>query len=62
MSDANLSECVQTGQNGSTDPGGVFPFWRCEDLDFDVFQRELLDFIQEPITKSCVMKCEHIRR
>lgn len=33
--DPHLLEGGQGGQDGTTDPYGVLPFWGCDDLDLD---------------------------
>lgn len=50
---ANLLERVETCQNGTTNPRRVLAFWRGVDFDLHVFQRELLDLVQEAVTKTC---------
>ena len=48
-------EGAEGREDGTTDPDRVLALRRSIDLDLDVFQRELLDFVQKPITKPCRM-------
>jgi hypothetical protein len=47
-----LLECVEAGQNRPAYPGRVFSLWRSINLDLDIFEGELLDFVQEAVAKS----------
>ena len=48
----HLPECTQAGQNAASDPGAVFPLGRGPDLDAHVLDRQLLDFVQEPVAEA----------
>jgi len=47
-----LLESVETSEDRATYPGGVFAFGGSINLDLDIFECELLDFIQEAVAKS----------
>lgn len=49
LGDPHLLEGGQGGQDGSTDPYGVLPFWGSDDLDLDGGWREGGDFLLHPV-------------
>lgn len=52
--DPHLLEGGQGGQDGTTDPYGVFPFWGCDDLDFHGGWCQGCDFFLHPVGDSWV--------
>jgi hypothetical protein len=59
---AYLLKCAETGQNRSTDPGGVLAFWGCINFDLDVFQSQFLHFGEETIAKAFEKKKKNPRQ
>lgn len=50
--DPHLLESGERGQDGTTDPNGVFSFWWGDDLDFDGWRCESSDFLLHTISNT----------
>ncbi len=48
----NLSEGAQSRENTASDPGGVLPLGRREDLDPHVLDGHLPDLVEEPVAEA----------
>jgi len=52
FADPHLLEGGQRSQNGTTDPDGVFAFWRCDDFDFHAARCQMSDFFLHAISNA----------
>ena len=52
LGDPHLLEGGEGGQDGATDPDGVFPFWGSDDLDLDGGWSEGGDFLLHAVSNT----------
>merc|ERR1711931_57387 len=57
LCDPHLMEGGQRGQNGSSDPDGVFPLWWCDDLDLHGGRGEGGDLLLHTVGNTSVHGC-----